>query len=46
MGPKMLACARFASRPGRRALICDPAGLEAALRGEAGTSVVPDEGGG
>jgi len=42
MGPKMAACARFASRPGRRAVICDPPGLALALRGESGTVVVPE----
>jgi carbamate kinase len=42
MGPKMEACARFASRPGRRALVCDAPGLAAALAGEGGTTVVPD----
>lgn len=40
MGPKMEAAARFASRPGRRAVICDPASLSAALEGRAGTTVV------
>ena len=45
MGPKVLACARFASRPGRRAVICDAPGLAAALAGEGGTTVLPDEGG-
>jgi carbamate kinase len=44
MGPKMEACARFASRAGRRAIVCDPPGLPAALRGEGGTIVVPDGG--
>ncbi|MGD8862499.1 MAG: carbamate kinase [Myxococcales bacterium] len=39
MGPKMEAAARFASAPGRSALICDPPSLAAALRGEAGTRV-------
>lgn len=42
MGPKVEACARFVGRPGRRAVICDPPGVLAALRGEAGTVVVPD----
>ena len=42
MAPKIEACVRFASRPGRRALVCDPPSLAAALRGEAGTIVVPD----
>lgn len=39
MGPKMEAAARFADRPGRRAIVCDVHSLEAALRGEAGTIV-------
>lgn len=43
MGPKIEACARFAARPGRRALVCDPPSLAAALRGEEGTIVVPDQ---
>ncbi len=42
MGPKMQACARFASVGGRRAIVCQPSDLGAALRGEAGTAVVPD----
>jgi carbamate kinase len=42
MAPKMAACARFAVRPGRRAMVCDLPSLAAALRGEAGTVVVPD----
>jgi carbamate kinase len=42
MGPKVEACARFASAPGRRAVVCDPPGLAAALRGEGGTVVVLD----
>jgi carbamate kinase len=42
MEPKMEACARFASRHGRRAIVCDPPGLAAALRGEGGTIVDPD----
>jgi carbamate kinase len=42
MGPKIEACARFASTPGREAIVCDPPGVAAALRGEAGTTVVPD----
>jgi carbamate kinase len=45
MGPKIEACARFASRPGRRAIVCDPSGLVAALRGGGGTVVVPEGGG-
>ncbi|MDD9969175.1 MAG: carbamate kinase [Myxococcales bacterium] len=39
MGPKMEAAASFAERPGRRAIICDPASLPAALAGRAGTLV-------
>ena len=39
MGPKMEAAARFASRPDRRAIICDPPSLAAALEGRAGTTV-------
>lgn len=39
MGPKMEAAARFASVPGRRAVITDAAHLGAALAGEAGTTV-------
>jgi carbamate kinase len=40
MGPKMEAAARFASTPGRRCVICDPASLADALEGRAGTTVV------
>jgi carbamate kinase len=43
MAPKIDACVRFVRRPGRRALICDPPTLAAALRGQAGTIVLPDE---
>ncbi len=43
MAPKIDACARFASRRGRRAIVCDPPSVPGALRGEAGTTVVPDE---
>lgn len=39
MAPKVEACARFASRPGRRAAICDLPHLAGALRGEAGTQI-------
>lgn len=39
MGPKMEAAARFASREGCRAIVCDGASLEAALDGRAGTIV-------
>jgi carbamate kinase len=42
MGPKMEACARFASAAGRRAIVCQASDVTAALRGEAGTTVVPD----
>ena len=42
MAPKIEACLRFACRPGRRAVVCDPPSLAAALRGEAGTIVLPD----
>jgi carbamate kinase len=42
MAPKMEAAARFASRRGCSAVVCDPPSLQAALRGEAGTTVVPD----
>lgn len=44
MGPKMEAAARFAEAPGRRAVICETASIAAALRGEAGTTVVRKEG--
>jgi carbamate kinase len=40
MGPKMEAAARFASVAGRRAVICDPPSLAAALDGRAGTTVL------
>lgn len=39
MAPKVEACVRFVSRPGRRAVVCDPDGLERALAGFAGTRV-------
>ena len=39
MGPKMEAACRFASVRGRRALVCDPPSLTAALSGTAGTIV-------
>jgi carbamate kinase len=38
----MEAAARFVSRPGRRAIICDPPNLADALAGRAGTSVHAD----
>ncbi len=41
MGPKLEAAARFANRPGRRAIICNPDSLEDALAGRAGTIVHP-----
>ena len=41
MAPKVEACARFASRPGRRAIVCDLPGLAGALRGENGSIVLP-----
>ncbi|HND56801.1 MAG TPA: carbamate kinase, partial [Pirellulaceae bacterium] len=44
MHPKIEACVQFASRPGRRAIITNPNTLAAALRGEAGTVVMIDEG--
>jgi len=40
MAPKVEACVRFVSRPGRRAVICDAASLEGAMAGLAGTRVV------
>jgi carbamate kinase len=40
MAPKVEACVRFVSRPGRRAVVCDPENLERALAGFAGTRVV------
>lgn len=39
MLPKIEAAAQFASQPGRRAIICEPAGVRAALAGRAGTWV-------
>ncbi len=39
MAPKVEACARFASRPGRRAAICDLPHLAGALAGKAGTVI-------
>lgn len=39
MGPKMEAAARFAARPGQRAIICDASTLGRALRGDGGTIV-------
>lgn len=40
MAPKVEACVRFVSRPGRRAVICDAASLEGAMAGLAGTRVM------
>lgn len=42
MAPKVEACVRFVIAPGRRAVICDSASVEEALKGEAGTQVVFD----
>jgi carbamate kinase len=42
MAPKIEACARFARALGRLAIVCDVAGVKAALRGEGGTTVVPE----
>lgn len=42
MGPKIKAAAAFAERPGRTAIVCDPASLSAALAGRAGTIVTAD----
>jgi carbamate kinase len=39
MGPKIEAALQFADRPGRQVLITDPASLEAALQGQAGTRI-------
>lgn len=43
MAPKVEACVRFVSRPGRKAIVCDPEGLERALVGAGGTRVVFNE---
>ncbi|MBX7192959.1 MAG: hypothetical protein K1X94_12915 [Sandaracinaceae bacterium] len=43
MGPKMEAAARFASRGGRRTVICDRPSLAEAVGASAGTTVVRDE---
>ncbi len=40
MGPKIEAAVRFVTAGDRRAIVCDPPSLGAALRGEAGTVVV------
>jgi len=42
MRPKVEAAIQFAERPGARAVICDPASLEAALDGESGTIIEYD----
>lgn len=39
MLPKIQAAAQFANRTGRRSIICNPASLNAALHGTAGTTV-------
>ena len=39
MGPKVDAAARFVRETGRRAVICQPADMAKALRGEAGTII-------
>jgi len=39
MLPKITAASAFAGQPGRRAIICSPDNLDAALAGEAGTTV-------
>ena len=41
MAPKIEACLEFLDAGGREAIITTPDGLEAALRGEAGTHIVP-----
>lgn len=40
MKPKMEAAVRFADRPGRQVIICNPDSLPAALSGKSGTCVV------
>ena len=42
MQPKIEAAIRFASKPQRTTIVCDPPSLAAALRGNAGTIVTPD----
>ncbi len=42
MGPKIEACLQFLQQGGRRAIITSPERLAAALRGRAGTHIVPD----
>jgi carbamate kinase len=46
MGPKIEACLRFVANGGRRATVANLGRAMAALRGEAGTAVHPDGGGG
>jgi carbamate kinase len=41
IAPKLVAAAEFAEH-GREAIICGGGSLEAALRGDAGTRVIPD----
>jgi carbamate kinase len=41
MKPKMEAAIQFVTKPGRRAMICDPPSLARALRGAAGTLIEP-----
>ena len=41
MGPKMQAIIHFLKEGGKKALITNPANIENALRGEAGTYIVP-----
>ena len=41
MGPKVAAVVQFVQATGRRAVVCQPADLAAALAGEAGTVVEP-----
>ncbi len=40
MAPKVEACVRFVSRPGRRAMICDAPSLDQTMAGLAGTRVI------
>jgi carbamate kinase len=41
MGPKIEACIQFVQQGGKQALITTPENIAAALRGEAGTRIVP-----
>jgi carbamate kinase len=43
MRPKIEAAIRFASRPGRRTIVCDPSSLAEALGGAAGTIIETNE---